>query len=83
MVKVGDEIQATKEITEENFNGQALWRHAHVGAKGHVLALLDDGEVTAYWETSSTVTDCAADEFRSLGNPDTAGASQQKGLGYA
>lgn len=57
--EVGDWVQAREEVTENHFNGAELWIHAHDGAVGHVLEVLEDGEaINVFWERSQTVTIC-------------------------
>lgn len=65
---VGDWVQATAEISEPDFiDPQTTWIHARRNAIGHVLEILEGGDVVnVYWERSGTITICFPDELKRL-----------------
>lgn len=60
-IELGDWVQATEEITEDNFpeRGQS-WTHAEKGGIGHVVGLSasDPDRAIVFFERSRTVCDC-------------------------
>lgn len=55
----GDWVQAAERITEENFQGEALFEHARLRDIGHVMDVYGDGFAYVYWERTGTSVDVA------------------------
>lgn len=68
-LQVGDWVQATEAITEDNFNGAGVWTHSRAGGVGHVVNI-EDGWPNVYFERTGTVTLCHPEQVRRLCNAD-------------
>ncbi len=56
-------VAAAMQITESDFNGEALWIHAEPGESGVVRQTSPEGVYTVTWERTGTTTDCFASEL--------------------
>lgn len=63
MFSIGDWVQATAAIEEENFGGESLWTHALPGALGTIRDL-DVEWMNVTWQATGTTTVCHLSELR-------------------